>query len=60
MLQLDFFEDDEVLRLRMEIEKVKVSNDKVRKSLFGKNGDLVKKYIELDERMKVIERNICK
>jgi len=59
MFQLDLFEPDEVSMLRSEVVKVRSSNEKVRKSLFAKNSELMKMYLELDERLKILERNIC-
>lgn len=59
MFQLDLFEPDEVSLLRSEVIKVRSSNEKVRKSLLAKNGELMKMYLDLEERIKIIERNIC-
>jgi hypothetical protein len=61
--QLDFFkteEESEIEALRKEIAAVKTSSDKVRRSLFARNGELTKIVIDLQERLAVIERNICK
>lgn len=60
--QLDMFEPPptEVDILRAELIKVKESSDKVRRSLFARHGALQKKYDELNERMSIIEKNICK
>lgn len=56
-LQLEFFDKPEdVLEV---IKSVKESNDKVRKSIFAKHGNLERKYEELQERLAIIERNIC-
>jgi len=59
MLQLDFFEAEETEILRAEIAKLKESNDKVRKALFAKHGELAKNYVDLLFRLEIIERNIC-
>lgn len=59
MIQLDFFQEEEVVILSNEIKRVKESNDKVRKSLFAKHGELQKKYMDLLYRMEILERNIC-
>lgn len=61
-LQLDFFEDEksEIDYLKEDIEDVRERNDKVRKSLFARHAELAKKYMELHERMQIIERNICR
>lgn len=59
-IQLEFFEEKtESDILREEIMNIRNSNDKVRKSLFARHGELAKKYMELQERMNIIERNIC-
>jgi hypothetical protein len=61
-IQLNFFEENksEVDYLKEEIYEVRESNDKVRKSLFARHAELAKKYLELHERMQIIERNICR
>jgi hypothetical protein len=59
MIQLDFFEKDETLILRDQMRQLKESQDKQRKSLFAKNGELQKKYDDLLKRMEILERNIC-
>lgn len=61
--QLDFFktqEECEKEAMFEYIESIKISTDKVRKSLFAKNGELSKKIIDLELRLEIIERNICK
>ena len=59
MLQLDFFEQDETTVLRHKINALKESQDKQRKALFARNGELQKKYDDLLQRMEIIERHIC-
>lgn len=59
MIQLDFFQDDEIVILKYEMKKLKESNDKVRKSLFAKHGELAKNYMDLLQRMEILERHIC-
>lgn len=60
--QLDFFKQDEECRLE-SLEKsfalVKESCDKVRKSQFAKIGALTKIICELQDRLNIIEKNIC-
>lgn len=61
MAQLDFFiEYTEHELLAMDFEELKKSQDKLRKALFARHGQLAKQYCELQERMDIIERNICK
>ena len=59
--QLDFFQPErsDIECLRLDVKDVKESNDKVRKSLFARHSELARKYIELHERMQILERNIC-
>lgn len=60
-VQLDFFVDKtEIEILQDEIRDLRLSQDKMRKSLFAKHGELSKKYIELHNRLQVLESNICK
>ena len=60
--QLDFFIDDksDFDYIREEVEAIRVSGDKVRKGMYAKHAELEKCYRELNERLAVIERNICK
>ena len=46
--------------LKDDVKLVKESNDKVRKSMFARHGELAKKYTEIHERLQILERNICK
>ncbi len=64
--QLDLFADlgkskeqIELDALRADCLSTKQSADKVRKSLFAKNGELTKRMTELEERLIHIERGIC-
>jgi hypothetical protein len=59
--QLEFFapEKTELDFIRSDVKEVKESNDKVRKSMFARHGELARKYAELHERMQILERNIC-
>lgn len=60
--QLEFFieEKSEVEYLRDDIKEVKESSNKVRKSMFARHGELARKYMELHERLQILERNICR
>ena len=61
--QLEFFppfEKSEMDCLKDDVKLVKESNDKVRKSMFARHGELAKKYTEIHERLQILERNICK
>jgi hypothetical protein len=63
IVQLDFFktaEESEIEALRKQIAAVKASSDKVRRGMFARHGDLTKIVLDLQERLAVIERNICR
>lgn len=57
--QLDFFKDDEICRLESEIQACKESSNKVRKRLFAENGSLKKIIADLEQRLVIIEKNLC-
>jgi len=66
MVQLDLFyeaEKDPVLKelhyVRDLAKATKESSDKVRKGIYARHGELAKKYIELHQRLEIIERHIC-
>jgi hypothetical protein len=59
MIQLDFFRDEDSNSLKEEVKRLKESNEKVRKSLFAKHGELAKNYLELLSRLEVLEKHIC-
>ncbi len=61
VVQLDFFEKkSEIELLEEELRAVKLSNDKVRKAMFARHGELAKMYLDLLGRLEIIEKNICK
>jgi len=59
--QLDFFQAEisEIDEVKKEVKGVKESNEKVRKSMFARHGELARKYTELHERLQILERHIC-
>ncbi len=61
-IQLDFFHEEltEVEILREEVRQLRLSNEKVRKGLYARHGELAKLYIELNDRLNILEHNICK
>ncbi len=60
MQQLEFFDRDKIEVLKCEFEKVRQSNDNVRKGIFAKHANLERLCFELQSRLNIIERNICK
>ncbi len=59
MIQLDFFLDDESL-MRMEMLKIRETTEKVRKGMFARHNELARHFVDLDERLSIIEKHICK
>ncbi len=60
-VQLDFFSDmSEIEILREEVRQLRLSNEKVRKGLYARHGEVAKLYIELNYRLNILEHNICK
>lgn len=59
MIQLEFFEEETTTLLKREIQRLKESNDKTRKALFARHGELAKNYLDILHRLEIIERNIC-
>lgn len=60
MLQLDLFPQDENDIIRLEINKIRESSDKVRRALFARHGELAKLYLDVNDRLSIIERHICR
>jgi hypothetical protein len=66
MIQLDLFleaEPDPIVKelgyVKQMAKETRESSDKVRKCIFARYGELAHKYMELHNRMDIIERNIC-
>lgn len=59
IFQLDFWEETEISALKARIDAVEKSKEKVRKGLYAENAALKKKVSELEERLALLERNIC-
>ena len=59
MQQLEFFRDTDIVTLKAELKELKASNDRMRKALFARHGDLAKNYHDVLERLTILERNIC-
>jgi hypothetical protein len=61
MLQLDIFQEmTETEILREEVRLLRDSNEKVRKSLYARHGELAKKYVDIHNRLQILEHNICR
>lgn len=60
MIQLDMFEEyDELQSLRMQLKAIKESNDKVRRGMFVRYNELSRMYMEVVNRLEIIEKGIC-
>ena len=61
LIQLELFDTrSDVDILQEEVNELKKSQDKLRKALFAKHGELAKKYLEIHDRLEILEINICK
>ena len=60
-IQMDFWKEapTEIDFLKAELEQMKESMNKVRKSLFAKNGEHAKILLDISARLEILERNIC-
>lgn len=61
-IQLDLFktfEQSEIDELRRFCVETKASSERVRKGMYAKLNELNKKQVDLEERLTIIERNIC-
>jgi len=61
-VQLEFLLEEKTFEesITEEMKAVKTTCDKVRKSNFASIGELKKKVVDLNERLAIIERNICR
>jgi hypothetical protein len=61
LIQLELFENKtEIEVLEEKLFELEKSVDKTRKALFARHGDLAKRYLEINERLQILEMNICK
>ncbi len=63
LIQYDFFqtkEESEIQALRNEVERLRFSADKVRKGVFARVGEVKKIQIDMEDRLLIIEKNLCK
>jgi hypothetical protein len=62
-IQYDFFkteEESELEALRKRVEEIDASSHRVRKGIYARHGELFKIINDLEDRLKIIERNLCK
>ena len=61
MVQLEIFHEmTEMDMLREEVRLLRASNEKVRKSLYARHGELAKKYMDIHNRLQILEHYICR
>ena len=54
--EYEYFKDE----VQAVVDAAIASSHKVRKGLYAENGALKKKVVDLESRLEIIERNICK
>jgi len=60
-MQLDLFEEiSDSDYLKEEIRLLRASHEKIRKSLYARHGALAKMYCDLNSRMNILEKSICR
>lgn len=61
-LQLEFSLGDkfDLQFMKERVNGVEQTTEKTRKSLYARHSELAKKYVELNQRLEIIERNICR
>lgn len=69
MIQLDFFQEEqkdnhEILRELTYVKELAKSTHesagKVRRCIFARHGELSRMYLDLHQRLEIIERNLCR
>lgn len=62
IIQFDLFErlPSQEEMMQADIKAIAVSSDKVRRKLFAENGALKKRMYELESRLQILERYICR
>lgn len=60
--QLSLFdckEESELECIKNAIKEARESSEKVRRGIFARHSDLTRKYLELNDRLQIIERSLC-
>lgn len=60
LIQLDFLEDTELSILKARMLKVEDSSTRCRKKQFAEIGEIKKLVNDINDRLLIIEKNICK
>ncbi len=59
-VQLEFFPKDPFEILEERMDQCEIRSDNVRKGIFAKHSQLAKMYLELNERLNILEQQLCK
>jgi hypothetical protein len=62
-VQLDFFqtvEETQVDKLIRIVDEIRLSSNKVRKAMFARDCEKEKRITDLENRLAILERNICR
>ena len=61
-IQFDLFEPipDELACLKLEVDALRESQNKMRKALFARENALSRMAFDLHDRLEILERNICR
>ena len=62
LVQYDLFEPpiSEVEDMKRQLAEMKKSQDKVRKGIYAKHGELCKMYLDLYHEVETLKRDICR
>ncbi len=56
---LDFFQDEDTMITQHKLMRLDETVHRVRKSLYARNGQHAKLLADLEQRLTILERNIC-
>lgn len=62
IIQYDLFDEpgNEYDAIKRSVDEVKFSCEKTRKGMFVRHNELSRLYVELNHRLDIIEKNICR
>lgn len=63
IVQQDFWKtskESELEAMKEELERVRKSNDKVRRGMFARHNELAKQYLEMREEFENWKRSVCR
>lgn len=59
-LLLPFDTDTKINILEIRVEQAEKSSENVRRGIYARHNELAKKFIELQERLTLLEGNLCR